>query len=127
MENCIFCKIIDRKIPGNIIDEDDDLIVFISLENHPLIVPKKHIQDIFNMDESIASLIMKKAVKIARATKEALGSDGIYIAQANGEAAGQDVFHYHLHVYPRWDDKRNMQVDPESKKQVLEKIRAKLI
>ncbi|MDP3795099.1 MAG: HIT domain-containing protein [bacterium] len=126
MENCTFCKIIDRKIPGFIIDEDDDLIVFLSLENHPLIVPKKHLPDIFALEDEMASLVMKKAVRIAKATKTALESDGIYLAQANGEAAGQDVFHYHLHVYPRWSDKNALGVDAESRQRVMEQIKEQL-
>ncbi len=123
---CIFCDIIARKKPGFIINEDDNLIVFLSLENHPLIVPKKHIQDIFSLDDDTAAQIIKKAVKIAIATKEALESDGIYITQTNGEAAGQDVFHYHMHVYPKWADKQTLGTDAESRRKVMEKIKATL-
>ena len=126
MDNCTFCKIINRKIPSYIIDEDDNLIVFLSLENHPLVVPKKHIPDIFSLDDDTASLVMKKAVRISKATKDALASDGIYITQANGEAAGQDTFHYHLHVYPRWIDQREWKSDDASRKVTMEKIHEKL-
>ncbi len=126
MQGCIFCKIIKREIPGFIIDEDEHLIVLVSLENHPLIVPKQHIQDIFSLDDDTASLIMKKAVQISLATKEALASDGIYITQANGAAAGQDVFHYHMHIYPKWMDKHILNTDPESRREVMEKIKAQL-
>ncbi len=126
MENCVFCKIIDRKIPGFIIDEDDTLIVFVSRENHPLIVPKKHIANIFELDEETGSAIMKKAVKIATATKAALESDGIYITQTNGEAAGQDVFHYHMHIYPKWNDQRTLERDDKSREEMADKIKAKL-
>ena len=127
MENCVFCKIIDRKIPGFIIDEDDDLIVFVSRENHPLIVPKKHIPNIFELDDETAAAIMKKAIKIATATKSALESDGIYITQTNGEAAGQDVFHYHMHLYPRWNDERTLGRDDKSRQEVAEKIKGNLL
>lgn len=123
MENCVFCKIIDRKIPAFIIDEDDDLIVFVSRENHPLIVPKQHLQDLFALTDGLASLVIQKSRKIAKATKEALSSDGIYITQTNGEAAGQDVFHYHMHVYPKFTDGHKMETDDESRKLTAEKIR----
>ena len=123
---CLFCDIITHKRPGFIIDEDDDLIVFLSLENHPLIVPKKHIPDIFSLDDDTASQIMKKAVRIASATKEALQSDGIYITQANGEAAGQDVFHYHMHVYPKWSSNQTLSTDAEARRKVMEQIKATL-
>ena len=123
---CIFCDIITRKRPGFIIGEDDNLIVFLSLENHPLIVPKKHIPDIFTLDDKTAAQIMKEAVRIATATKEALQSDGIYITQTNGEAAGQDVFHYHMHVYPKWSSKQTLGIDAEARQKVMEQIKATL-
>lgn len=100
--NCIFCKIIRREIPGNILDENEDVIVFMSLENHPLIVPKKHIPDIYSLDEKLGAEIMKTSIKIARMVKKDFKCDGVYITQANESAAGQDVFHYHMHVYPRF-------------------------
>jgi len=125
MENCIFCKIIEKKIPSYIIDEDDKLIVLLSLENHPLIVPKSHITDIFSLDNEIGALIMKKAIKIAKATKDGLNCDGIYLAQANGKAAGQDVFHYHLHLYPKWNNKEENHL-AEKKEILVSKIKAKL-
>lgn len=126
MENCVFCKIINKKIPSFVIDEDDDLIVFVSRENHPLIVPKKHIPNIFELDDETGSAIMKKAIKIATATKIALGSDGISVTQTNGEAAGQDVFHYHMHIYPKWNDQRTLERDDRSRQEVAEKIKEKL-
>lgn len=103
-EKCIFCKIIAKEALGFIIDEDDLVIVFLSLENHPLIVPKKHLTDIFSLDEDTASLIVKKSIKIARAMREGLPCDGVYVTQTNGACAGQDVFHYHMHLYPKWND-----------------------
>ena len=122
MENCVFCKIVERKLPAFIVDEDDDLIVFISKQNHPLIVPKQHLPDLFALTDELASLIIKKSRRIAKATKEALGSDGIYITQTNGVAAGQDVFHYHMHVYPKWTDGHKMGTDDESRKVTAKKI-----
>ena len=124
---CIFCDIIARKSPGYIIAEDDNLIVFLSLENHPLIAPKKHISDIFSLDDNTAAQIMKEAVRIAAAMKVALQSDGIYITQANGEAAGQDVFHYHMHVYPKWSSQQTLGTDAEARQKVMEQIKATLL
>ena len=69
-KDCIFCKIIDKKIPGHIIDENENLIVFMSLENHPLIVTKRHIPDIYALDEELGAEIMKEAVKISKAVKK---------------------------------------------------------
>lgn len=126
MENCIFCKIIKKEIPGHILDENDDVIVFMSLENHPLIVTKKHVQDIYTLDENLGSEVMKESLKIAKAVKKGLNCDGIYVTQANEPAGGQDVFHYHMHIYPRWDDKRQWESDEDNRKLAAEKIKSAL-
>lgn len=121
--DCVFCKIIARAIPGYVVDEDDTLITFLSLESHPLIVPKKHVADIFSLDEETASAIAKKSLKIAGAMKEALACDGVYVAQANGAAAGQEVFHYHMHLYPRWEDGRKLETDVSHKEALVENLK----
>lgn len=102
MDDCIFCRIIARQAPAYILHEDDRVIVFLSLENHPLVVTKAHIPDIYTLDDDAAAAIMQTATRIARAVKAGLRCDGVYLTQANGPAAGQDVFHFHLHVHPRW-------------------------
>jgi histidine triad (HIT) family protein len=104
MEECIFCKIIKREQPAYILDENKDVLVFLSRENHPLVVPKKHLPDIYAVDEQMAAAVMVEAVKIARAVKRGLGCDGINLIQANEPAAQQDVFHFHVHVKPRWQN-----------------------
>ncbi len=97
-------KIISHKIPGQVISENDNVIVFLSLENHPLVVPKKHIKDIYELDPETGTKIMKELIKTAKAVKKGLGCEGVYITQANEPGAGQDVFHIHFHIYPRWQD-----------------------
>jgi histidine triad (HIT) family protein len=101
-EPSVFTRIINREVPAYILHEDERVIVFLSLENHPLVVPKVPVRDIFALDDETAAAIMQTAVRVARALKRALNCDGVYLSQANGTAAGQDVFHFHLHVYPRW-------------------------
>ena len=101
-QECIFCQIIARTIPAYIIMEDAAIIVFLSLENHPLIVPKQHIPNLYTMPDDLGAAIMRTAVPIANAVKRGLHCDGIYVTQANEPAANQDVFHYHMHIYPRW-------------------------
>lgn len=102
---CKFCQIVERQIPAYIIDEDDAVIVFLSLENHLLVVPKAHVPDIYAMSDDIGARVMAETIKIAKAVKRALRCDGIYLTQSNEPAAGQDVFHFHLHVYPCWEGK----------------------
>ncbi len=101
-QTCVFCRIIQRQLPAYIIQEDEQVIVFLSKNNHPLVVPKKHLPDIYQLDDLIAAHIMQTTVQIARAVKTGLRCEGVYLTQANEAAAGQDVFHFHLHVYPCW-------------------------
>ena len=102
MEDCIFCKIIKGEVPSYIIDENDDVIAFLALEGHPLVVTKKHIPNIYTLDDKSGAAVMKAAVKVSNALKESLNCDGINLIQANEPAARQDIFHFHLHVKPRW-------------------------
>ena len=102
MESCIFCQIAARKQPAHIIKETEDLIVFVSLEGHPLIAPKNHFTDLFDLNEKVASNIMPEAVRVSKAVRHLTNCDGINLVQSNGLAAGQDVFHFHLHIKPRW-------------------------
>lgn len=127
MENCIFCKIINRQAPTFIISENDDVIVFVSKHNDPLIVPKKHIKDIYELDEGTGSKVVKELIKTAKAVKRGLESEGVYITQTNEPAAGQDVFHIHFHVYPRWQDQTRNQVKlatDEERQITQEKVKA---
>jgi len=135
-EGCIFCQIVQEKAPAYVIDENDEVIAFLSLENHPLVVPKEHIPDIYAMSSDIGARVMEETIKIARAVKDALQCDGIYLTQSNEPAAGQDVFHFHLHVFPCWESKEKKAIgrfmssvtDPENvtdemKVAMVEKIR----
>jgi histidine triad (HIT) family protein len=99
---CTFCGIIARENPAHILDENDQVIVFLSLSNHPMVVTKAHIADIYTMPDDLGAAVMQATIKVARTVKQALQCDGVYLTQANEHAAGQDVFHYHLHVYPCW-------------------------
>ncbi len=102
MNSCSFCRIITRQAHGYIIDENDLVITFLSLENHPLVVPKQHIADIYSLDDVTGHVMMSTLIKIANTVKNRMACEGVYITQANEAAAGQDVFHLHFHVYPRW-------------------------
>ena len=101
MNTCSFCRIIARQAPGYIIDEHDLVITFLSLENHPLVVPKQHIANIYSLDDVTGHAMMSTLITIANTVKNRMACDGVYITQANEPAAGQDVFHLHFHVYPR--------------------------
>lgn len=105
--NCIFCKIIEGEIPSVSVYEDEDfkaiLDVAPSARGHVIILPKKHAANIFELPDEYVSKVMVVAKKIAKAVKEACHCDGVNILQNNGEAAGQTVFHFHMHIIPRYE------------------------
>ncbi len=129
-ESCVFCRIIQRQAPAHVVTEDEHVIVFLSLENHPLVVPKRHIPDIYSLDEATGAHIMRATIEVARAVKMGLACEGVLLIQANEPAAGQDVFHFHLHVYPRWravnfrSQRTARQVSEADRQETLRKITA---
>ena len=133
MNDCVFCKIVRNELPSSKIDENEEVVVFLSLEGHPLVVPKKHIQDIYDLDNETGASIMKEAIKISKAVKKGLQCDGVNLIQANEPAARQDVFHFHLHIKPRWHNDKvvldwpTKEMDKESRKQTAQKIKQALV
>lgn len=106
--NCIFCKIANGEIPSKSIYEDEDFKVILDLgpatKGHALILPKKHAADLFELPEETAAKAMVLAKKLGKQMKENLHADGLNLVQNNGEAAGQTVKHFHLHLIPRYTD-----------------------
>ena len=111
-KKCIFCKIANGDIPSAKIYEDDSFIAFLDLGpasmGHTLIVPKEHFQDLCTLDNEITAKVLGVAAKIGRAMLKGLGCAGFNIVQNNGEAAGQTVMHFHIHVIPRYKDGAKM-------------------
>ena len=109
-EDCIFCKLANGEIPTNSIYEDEDFKVILdaspATKGHALILPKEHFDNIYEVDDSIAAKIFPLAKKLATAMTKKLGCDGFNILQNNGEAAGQTVFHLHIHLLPRYKDEK---------------------
>lgn len=108
MENCIFCKIAAGEIPSNTIYEDDSFRVILDLgpatKGHALVLPKNHYADLFEIPEDVLADAAKVAKKVAGTMKEKLSCDGLNLVQNNGEAAGQTVMHFHLHIIPRYEN-----------------------
>ena len=108
MEDCIFCKIAAGIIPSACVYEDDDFRAILDIapaaKGHILLLPKKHCANLFEIDDVTASKALSVASKIAKAQKTAFNADGINLLQNNGEAAGQSVFHLHIHLIPRYDN-----------------------
>jgi len=109
-ESCIFCKIVGKEAPSSIIYEDDSVLAFLDIRplnlGHSLVIPKKHYVDIFDTPNDELSLVHIVAKLISKAVKEAAEADGISIIQQNGNAAGQDIFHLHVHVVPRFEGQK---------------------
>ena len=105
-DDCIFCKLANGVFPTNSIYEDDTFKVILdaspATKGHALILPKSHADNIFELDDDTLAKAMVLAKKIAANMKDKLNCDGINVIQNNGEAAGQSVLHYHLHVIPRY-------------------------
>lgn len=106
--NCIFCKIINGDIPSKTLYENEEFKVIFDIapasKGHVIILPKYHAANIFELPEEVTAKAFILAKKVATVLKDVLKCDGINILQNNGEAAGQTVFHLHIHVIPRWND-----------------------
>ena len=106
--NCIFCKIAKSEVPSWTIYEDNDVKAFLDISQvtrgHTLVIPKEHYKDIFNIPKEILQKIIGVAQKISILLKENLGAEGINLINSNSKVAQQDVFHYHMHVIPRYSE-----------------------
>lgn len=107
-EDCIFCKLANGVFETNTLYEDGDFRVIFDLspatQGHVLILPKEHCANVFELSDELAAKVFVLAKKIATVMKEITGCDGVNILQNNGETAGQTVFHFHMHVIPRYKD-----------------------
>ena len=135
-ENCIFCKIAAGEIPSTTLYEDQDFRVILDLgpasKGHALILPKEHYANIYEIPDELAAKAIILAKKMAGIMTRALNCDGFNIVQNNGEPAGQTVFHFHMHLIPRYeDDQVGLTWNPgslteEDKEEVLRKVMAEL-
>lgn len=105
-ENCIFCKLANGDIPTATVYEDEYLRAIMDAapanKGHIIILPKSHAANIYELEDEYVSRAFVLAKKLAEALKKLTGCDGVNILQNNGEAAGQTVFHFHVHVIPRF-------------------------
>lgn len=108
MKECIFCKIAKGEIPSATLYEDEEFRVILDLgpanKGHALVLPKAHYENLYDFPDEMAAHAMILAKKIATKMKGILNCDGYNLVQNNGEAAGQTVFHFHMHLIPRYTD-----------------------
>lgn len=110
-DDCIFCKIAAGEIPSNTLYEDDLFRVILDLnpasKGHALVIPKDHYANIFELDEQVAGKAIQVAKKVGTRMVDILKADGLNLLQNNGEVAGQTVFHFHMHIIPRYENAAN--------------------
>jgi histidine triad (HIT) family protein len=105
MTDCVFCRIVARQIPATVVHEDEHTLAFMDLgqvnPGHVLVAVKAHAENLYALDDAQAGAVLRAGARVARAIREAFKPQGLSVYQANGKAAGQTVFHYHLHLVPR--------------------------
>ena len=105
MSDCVFCKIVAGQIPSTKVYEDEHTLAFMDLgqvnPGHVLVAVKKHASYLFELDETQAAAVARACVNVSKAIQSAFKPEGLSVYQANGKAAGQTVFHYHVHLLPR--------------------------
>jgi histidine triad (HIT) family protein len=105
-DDCVFCKIVRGEIPATLVLQDEQTLVFMDIGSvnpgHMLVAAKPHVENLQGMGEELAGAMFRSAARAAKAIDKVFKPDGISVYQANGAAAGQTVFHAHIHVLPRW-------------------------
>ncbi len=108
MSDCVFCKIVSGQIPSTKVHEDGLTLAFMDIgevnPGHVLVAVKPHVENIFGLDDKLAAAVFQTAARVARAVQKAYAPEGVTLYQANGPAAGQTVFHFHLHLVPRYGE-----------------------
>ena len=131
--NCIFCKIANGEIPSKTLYEDEKFRVILDLgpatKGHALILPKEHYANLYDLQEEYAGDAMKLAKKMVTKITDKLGCEGFNLVQNNGDLAGQTVFHFHLHMIPRYQaDRQTIGWKPqEVSQEELEEIKNQII
>ena len=108
MSNCILCSIVEGRIPAYVIYQDEYYLAIMDrypgTKGHVLILPKRHVPDIYGLNQAEAAALIPLAQKISAKMQAVLGMDGLNLRQNNGKAAGQEIFHFHLHLLPRYEN-----------------------
>ncbi len=106
MDNCVFCRIVRGELPASKVYEDDLTLAIMDIQSvnpgHMLVLVKPHRENIYTLDADLAGAVFRTATRMAQAAKTAFGCEGVTLFQANEKAGAQTVFHFHIHVLPRW-------------------------
>ncbi len=108
MRNCVFCRIVAKEIPAAVVYEDEHTLAFMDAgqvnPGHVLVAAKGHAENIYELTDSQSAALLRAAARVARAIRDAYQPQGLSVYQANGKAAWQSVFHYHMHLVPRHEN-----------------------
>ena len=108
MSNCVFCKIMAKQIPASVVHEDERTLAFMDLgqvnPGHVLVAAKAHAENLYELSDADAAAVFRAAARVARAIRSAFAPEGLSVYQANGKAAGQTVYHFHMHLVPRYEN-----------------------
>jgi histidine triad (HIT) family protein len=108
MADCLFCAIVAGDVPATIVDEDEHTVAFMDISpatrGHALVVPRRHAEDLYQVDPEDLTHTMRAAQRLALRVRDGLGADGVNLLNSCRPAAWQTVFHFHVHVVPRYDD-----------------------
>jgi histidine triad (HIT) family protein len=117
-DSCIFCKIVRKQAPVSLVYENENVMAFLDMrplsEGHTLVIPKEHYVTIFEAPEELVAQLHRIVKRVALAVREVTKADGVSIIQQNGKAAGQEVFHLHVHVIPRFEGQKLMRFEEMS-------------
>jgi histidine triad (HIT) family protein len=132
-DDCLFCKIVAGEIPAQRVDEDEHTVAFMDINpwtrGHALVIPREHARNLYDISEDSLSHTAAAAKRLALRMRDRLGCDGINLLNSTEPAAWQTVFHFHIHVIPRYDDDplrlptRPQEGDPDEIAQVAEELR----
>jgi histidine triad (HIT) family protein len=104
VQDCIFCEIVKGRSPASVIYEDPDVMALLDIypvqRGHSLVIPKKHFVDIWDIDPEVLTKVVSVTKRVAQRMKEALDTEGVNTFSASGKPAGQDIYHFHMHVIP---------------------------
>jgi histidine triad (HIT) family protein len=110
VNSCVFCKVARKQAPASYVYEDENVLAFLDIrplnEGHTLVIPKEHYVTIFEVPEELVAHLHRIVKRVALAVRESTKADGISIIQQNGKAAGQEIFHMHVHVIPRYEGQK---------------------
>lgn len=110
VDSCVFCKIAKKQIPANIVYENGKILAFLDIrplnEGHTLVIPKEHYENIFDIPQELISYIHGVTKQVTLSVKKVTQAEGISIIQQSGRAAGQEIFHLHVHIIPRYEGQK---------------------